>query len=120
MLSEQEKANMKKYRHLIACLIDCSIGYFTPLAALRAIEEHKGKRPYFCEWYMDIAGKRLRREGKNRFSSREEEAQLYKEINKDIIRDSLRYRKHKECHKKCLAIVDRNIGGAQSLGASWF
>ena len=64
MLSEQEKANMKKYRHLIACLIDCSIGYFTPLAALRAIEEHKGKRPYFCEWYMDIAGKRLRREGK--------------------------------------------------------
>ena len=70
MLSEQEKATMKKYRHLIACMIDCSIGYFTPLAALRAIEEHKQNKPYFCEWYMDIAWKRLRREGKARFDSR--------------------------------------------------
>ena len=120
MLSEQEKATMKKYRHLIACMIDCSIGYFTPLAALRAIEEHKQNKPYFCEWYMDIAWKRLRREGKARFDSRKEEEETYKDINKSIMHDSLRYRKHKECHKRCLAIVDCNISGVQSIGASWF
>ena len=105
---------MKKYRHTIACLIDVSIGYFTPASALRAIEAYKNNETYFCEWYMDIAGKRRRYNHDN-----SDEETLYLTINKDIIKDAMRYR-HKNSHKGCLAIVDRNIAGNYSIGASWF
>ena len=116
MLSKNDIANLKRYRHLIANLIDISIGYFTPLAALRAIEAHKNKEPYYCEWFMDIADK------KRRYTPTEiqkEEKDLYISINHDIIKDSLRF-KRLSTHQKCLAIVDRNIAGNQSLFASWF
>ena len=45
MLDKQSIQKLKRYRHLIAGLIYESIGYFTPMAALRALELHrKGKR----------------------------------------------------------------------------
>ena len=116
MLTRKEKQELKRYRHLIACLIDCSIGYFTPMAALRAIKAHKKKEPYCCEWYMDIAYKQRKNQQPGKQTDNDEQ---YKEINKNIIRSSLRYRKHKS-HKGCLAIVDRNINGNESFGASWF
>lgn len=105
---------MKKYRHTIACLIDVSIGYFTPASALRAIEAYKNNKTYFCEWYMDMADKRRRYNHDN-----SDEKTLYLTINKDIIKDAMRYRRATS-HKSCLAIVDRNIAGNYSIGASWF
>ena len=116
MLSKPDIQNLKRYRHVIANMIDVSIGYFTPLAALRAIQAHKEKQPYFCEWYMDIAGKRRRYEPD---AAAKEDKELYMDINHTILKESLRFR-HCRSHKGCLAIVDRNIAGNQSIGASWF
>lgn len=58
MIYDSDKKLLKRYRHIIAALIAYSIGYFTPLAALRAIQDFKNKTPNFCEWYLDIAWKR--------------------------------------------------------------
>lgn len=41
MIYDSDKKLLKRYRHLIAALIAYSIGYFTPLAALRAIQDYK-------------------------------------------------------------------------------
>ncbi len=116
MLTEEDKKKLKKYRHLIAGLIYESIGYFTPLAALRALELHREKKAYFCEWYMDIA---MKRTGATKGWSRDEA--LYLAINHDIIRNVIRKRnKLKEAYRNCRLIVDRNIQGNESIGASWF
>lgn len=108
MLYESDKKNLKKYRHLIAALISQSIGYFTPLMAYRAIENHKNKTHFFCEWYMHIAG--LRGVGKD---------EDFLKINRDVIKSAIKNRNGYD-FKHCLAIVDRNIAGEESLGASWF
>ena len=42
-------------------------------------------------------------------------------INHDIIRNVIRKRnKLKEAYRNCCVIVDRNIQGNESIGASWF
>ena len=125
MISSEDIKDMKRYRHIIACMIDHSFGYFTPLAALQAIQAHKKKNPCYCEWYMDIFYKKLHlnkelAEKIKKDTIGEMEKALYRNINKDIIKNSLRYRKYKDQHKVCLAIVDRNIKGNESIGASWF
>lgn len=124
MLSENDIRDLKHHRHLIACMIDNSIGYFTPVAALRAIQAYKNNEPCYCELYMDIFYKKLNnnadlREEVRKDPTYEIEKALYKNINRDYIRDSKRYSKY-ESHKICLAIVDRNIKGNESIGASWF
>ena len=58
MILDSDKKLLKKYRHIIAALISYSIGYFTPLAALQAIQDFKNNQPNFCEFYLDIAWKR--------------------------------------------------------------
>ena len=116
MLSKTDIQNLKRYRHTIANMIDISIGYFTPLAALRALQAYKNKEPYFCEWYMDIAGKRRQYEEN---TARLNDTELYMDINHNILKESLRFR-HLRTHKRCLSIVDNNIAGHQSIGASWF
>ena len=58
MIRDKDRTLLKRYRHIIAALIAYSIGYFTPLAALRAIQDYKNNQPNFCEWYLDIAWKR--------------------------------------------------------------
>ena len=108
MLYDSDKKKLKKYRHLIAALISQSIGYFTPLMAYGAIENYQNDTPYFCEWYMHIAGLR---EVKNDAD--------YLLINRDIIKSAIKNR-HSWDFKQCLKIVDRNIAGIESMGASWF
>ena len=116
MLTEEDKKKLKKYRHLIAGLIYESIGYFTPMAALRALELHREKKAYFCEWYMDMA---MKRNGSIGVYSHDDT--IYLTINHDIIRNVIRKRHRlKEDYRRCLAIVDRNIAGNESIGASWF
>ena len=108
MIHDKNKALLKRYRHLIAALIAYSIGYFTPLAALQAIKDYKNNKPNFCEWYLDIAWKR----GTNDDDS-------FIEINRNVIKAAIKYRRCSD-FKFALNIVDKNIDGYESLGASWF
>lgn len=116
MLDKHIIHKLKKYRHLIAGMIYESVGYFTPLAALRAIEAHQNGSVYRCEWYGDIAMKRTR---SNTIWNLDDS--LYRDINHDVIRNAIRKRHMlKKAYQGCLAIVDRNINGNESIGASWF
>lgn len=108
MIYDSDRELLKRYRHLIAALIAYSIGYFTPLAALQAIKDFKNNEPNFCEWYMDIAWKR---------GVKSDEDFLF--INRDIIKGSIKCR-HCSDFAFALEVVDQNILGQESLGASWF
>ena len=108
MIYDSDKALLKRYRHLIAALISYSIGYFTPLAALRAIQDLKNNTPNFCEWYLDIAWKR----GTNTDED-------FLGINRQIIKGAIKHR-HSSDFAFALKVVDKNIAGYESLGASWF
>ena len=108
MILDSDKKLLKRYRHIIAALIAYSIGYFTPLAALQAIKDYKNNQPNFCEFYLDIAWKR----GTNTDED-------FLDINHYVIKGSIKYR-HCSDFAFALEIVDKNIAGFESLGASWF
>ena len=108
MIYDTDKALLKRYRHLIAALIAYSIGYFTPLAALQAIKDFKNNEPNFCEWFLDIAWKCGLKNDED-----------FLAINRNIIRASIKYR-HNCSFRLALQVVDKNIAGHESLGASWF
>lgn len=110
MIHDKNKKLLKRYKHLIAALIAYSIGYFTPLAALRAIQDFKNNTPNFCEWYLDIAWKR---------GTNTDNDNAFLDINRQIIKGAI---KHRHCSdlKFALNIVDKNIAGYESFGASWF
>ena len=108
MIYDSDKKLLKRYRHLIAALISYSIGYFTPKAALRAILDYKNNQPNFCEWYLDIAWKRGTNSDKDLLV-----------INRNIIKAAIQHR-HCADFRLALSVVDRNIAGEESFGASWF
>ncbi len=108
MIYDSDKALLKRYRHLTAALIAYSIGYFTPLAALEAIKDYKNNTPNFCEFYLDIAWKRGL-----------DDDNAFLDINRQIISGAIKYR-HCSDFKFALSVVDANIAGRESLGASWF
>ena len=56
--TRRKKAN-QEVSHILAAMIDTSIGYFTPLMALRALLSYKNKEPFYCEWYTHMAHKVL-------------------------------------------------------------
>ena len=103
MIHDSDKKLLKRYRHLIAALISYSIGYFTPLAALRAIQDYKNNQPNFCEWFLDIAWKRGVKDDKDLL-----------DINRHVIKGSIKYR-HCSDFAFALAVVDKNIAGFESL-----
>ena len=108
MLYDSDILHLKKYRHIVASLISYSIGYFTPAMAYRAIEHYLNHTPYFCEWYFHIADLRGGHNNSDFIS-----------INRDTIKGAIKHR-HSYDFKRCLAIVDHNINGYESIGASWF
>lgn len=115
MLTKSNMQKMKRYRHILAAMIDESIGYFTPAAALNAIIAYKKKAPFSCEWYLDMAGLG---HGKKLFDITDDDL---RKINHDVISDAIKSRKYRrESIKSCLIIVDRNIAGNESIGASYF
>lgn len=116
MMTKKDIQGLKKHRHIIAAMIDTSIGYFTPLMALYALKAHKEKTDFCCEWYMDMVMKRHC--GMDNKSIPED---AYREVNHDVIKKSFQ-RRHvaRKQYLVCLAIVDRNINGNESIGASWF
>ena len=113
MIYESQKDELKKYRHIVAALIAQSGGYFTPLYALEAINAYKKKESFGCEWYYHIADIWFG-DSKSRYSD-----ESFVEINKEIIQCAIKSRRRRNL-KQCLAIVDRNIEGIESTGASWF
>ena len=82
MLTKNRIDGFKKYRHILAAMIDESVGYFTPAAALNAIIAYKKKAPFSCEWYLDMAGLG---HGKKLFDITDDELRA---INHDIISPS--------------------------------
>ena len=110
-----DKEKMKRYRRLISCLIAQSLGYFTPQAAVRAIEYYQANKGFCCEWYYDIALKT----GKKNVDLEHELI----EINKELIHDCYKRRKlwmHNSDYRRARRIVEYNIEGHESVGAAWF
>ena len=115
MLTRNRIDGLKKYRHILAAMIDESIGYFTPAAALNAIIAYKKKAPFSCEWYLDMAGLG---HGKKLFDITDDDLRA---INHNVISGAFKHRDmRRNSIKDCLVIVDRNIAGNESIGASYF
>ena len=60
MISDNDKKLIRKYRHIIAALIEESLGYFTPSMALYAIECQKHNEINACEWYFHMASIKIK------------------------------------------------------------
>ena len=118
MLSKNEKYELKKFRHLAAVLIEESLGYFTPAMALYAIKCQKHNEVNGCEWYYHMATLKLRNSGKTKTSSKDFDKALL-QVNHDTIKRAFK-RRHIVNLKRSLKIVDYNINGSESIGASWF
>ena len=114
MISKEDIEGLRRYRHLIAAMIDSSQGYFTPVHALRQIECFKTNTPSYCEWYIHM-GVRTLDDGRRIV---EDEDVL--RVNRNVIKNSFSDRHlRKNAIKRCVAIVDNNIDGNESLMASW-
>ena len=113
MIYDSQKEELRKYRHVIAALITQSEGYFTPLYALEAIKSYKKKESFGCELYYHIADIWFS-DSKCRYSD-----ENFNNINVEIIRCAIKSRRRRNI-KQCLAIVDKNVEGKESAGASWF
>ena len=113
MISNREKLQLKKYRHIIAALIEESLGYFTPSMAHYAIECQKHNEVNACEWYYHMAPL------KPRHSSSKDFDKALLQVNHDTIKRAFRRRHHLDINNS-LRIVDYNIEGYESIGASWF
>ena len=99
---------------IIAAIIDTSVGYFTPLAALRAITAYQKKVPFSCEWYIYMA----ECDNKKLMNITDDDLRA---INHDVISESFKRRKYcRNGISECLAIVDKNIKGSESVTASYF
>ena len=118
LLSKNEKYELKKFRHLAAVLIEESLGYFTPAMALYAIKCQKHNEVNGCEWYYHMATLKLRNSGKTKTSSKDFDKALL-QVNHDTIKRAFK-RRHIVNLKRSLKIVDYNINGSESIGASWF
>ena len=119
MLSQEEYHALKKYRHIIACLIEYSLGYFTPLAALRAIKCYKADEPFYCELFMDSVCKRFG----NVLAAREQdftEKDCYLDVAESFLRSAIAYNMHSKRYLKALHVVDLELSGKEIVGASWF
>ena len=114
MISKEDIEGLRRYRHLIAAMIDQSTGYFTPVHALRQIECFKANEPCYCEWYVHM-GVRMLEDGRKVV---EDEDIL--RVNRNVIKNAFGARHlRKNAIKRCVAIVDNNINGNESLMASW-
>ena len=113
MISNHDKLQLKKYRHIIAALIEESLGYFTPSMALYAIECQKHNEVNACEWYYHMATLKLRNSSSTDFDK------VLLQVNHDTIKRAFKRRHHLDINNS-LRIVDYNIEGYESIGASWF
>ena len=105
---------LKSYQRLVACMIEESVGYFTPQAAANAIMAHKKNAYWGCEWYSHIDS--CRNPGKLWDKDYDDRIKV---INHDVISEAYKKRKYFRSQRS-RAIVSENIAGNESIGASWF
>ena len=113
MISDNDKKLIRKYRHIIAALIEESLGYFTPSMALYAVECQKHNEVNACEWYFHMASIKINNSSSTNFDK------VLLQVNHDTIKRAFRRRHHLDINNS-LRIVDYNIEGYESIGASWF
>lgn len=112
--NEPWKKTLARYSRLVACMIDESMGYFTPHAAVNAIVAHKTKEPWSCEWYSHIDS--CRNPGKGWDAEYDSRIQA---INHDVISEAFRKRKYYLC-ARAKRVVKANLGENESVLAAWF
>lgn len=112
---------LDRFPRLVAHMICESLGYFTPLAAANAIVHHHEGQPFWCEWYMHMAGQGFAKTGRRPTEGEVDAALL--EIGRDVIRSAFRLRR---THRGFMAeyyqarvIVERARSGAHPVLASW-
>lgn len=108
------KKVLAKYPRLIACMIDESLGYFTPHAAVNAIVSYKTDDCWSCEWYAHIDSCQS---GGKLFTPGYEER--VKAINHDVISEAFKKRKF-YYSARARQVVQANLGENESIGAAWF
>ena len=113
MISYRDKLQLKKYRHIIAALIEESLGYFTPSMALYAVECQKHNEVNACEWYFHMASIKISHSSSTDFDK------VLLQVNHDTIKRAFKRRHHLDINNS-LRIVNYNIEGYESIGASWF
>ena len=95
---------LKKYRHIIAALIEQSLGRFSPIDALKAVLAHKNKENFNCELYLHLANNRIKffNDSDTNFEK------LLLKVNADSIKAAFKWR-HTTDLSTYLNIVDENI-----------
>jgi len=105
---------LARYPRLIACMIEESLGYFTPHAAAEAVRAYKTKDYWGCEWYTHIDS--VQNPGKTWDDGYNDRI---KKINHEIISDAFSRRKYYRS-EQARHVVKRNLNGKESIGAAWF
>lgn len=108
------KQVLAKYPRLISCMIDESMGYFTPHAAVNAIVAHKAGEYWGCELYSHIDS--CQNPGKMWDDGFDERI---KKINHDYISEAFSRRKYYRS-EQARYVVQLNLNGKESVGAAWF
>ena len=105
---------LARYPRLIACMIEESLGYFTPHAAAEAIRAHKTNGYWGCEWYTHIDS--CQNPGKTWDDGYNDRI---KKINHEVISDAFSRRKYYRS-EQARHVVQLNLNGKESVGAAWF
>ena len=108
------KGILARYPRLIACMIEESLGYFTPHAAAEAIRAHKTDGYWGCEWYTHMDS--VRNPGKTWDSGYNDRI---KQSNRDVISEAYARRKYYRS-AQARRVVQLNLSGKESVGAAWF
>lgn len=114
--NEPWKKMLARYPRLVACMIDESLGYFTPHAAVNAIVAHKTKEYWSYEWYMDIDARR--HDNKIRWNDPDYNSRIMA-INHDVISEAFKKRKY-YLNSRAKSVVKANLGENESVLAAWF
>ena len=111
-------AEMRRYRCLVGHLICQSLGYFTPKAALRAVQAHRDGEPFACEWYSHQA----QCLGKGLFDN-----DTLLQVNRDVIAAAFHGRRRHSGYmaeyEHAKQLVQHEIsrpGSSDGMLASWF
>lgn len=82
--------------------------------ALRVINCYKLDQPSYCELYVDLISRQYRCT-----NICDMPKEWFLQLNHEYIGEAFHFRRH-ESMKNCLIIVDQNLAGNESIGASWF
>jgi hypothetical protein len=117
-----QEACLRKYPRVVAHLICCSLGYFTPQSAANAISFYKHGQAFFCEWYSHMT-----KYAKDNLTGNYFDEAICKRVGKETLNLAFvgRHSHHgymaeiKQA-KHLVAAELKNKGCTSSMLASWF